>query len=274
MSEDGLPYAEVIGDPIEGSKSPVIHRFWLEKAGIAGAYDRRRVERGKLDAYLAERRPDPDWRGANVTMPLKLDAIAAADRATDRAVAAGAANLLVPRDGELVAGNSDVGAVMFLLARLHEEGRAMGRITLFGNGGAARAVLVSCRSLGLVDVVIHARNMTRAVKLAVEFGLAHPPRPFTAPVTGDGIINATPLGMDGNKCLNCDVSGLSDNGWVFDLVTAPARTPLIEDAEKRGLAIVDGIDMLVEQAAASFQLFFDAEAPRDYDAELFERLRA
>lgn len=273
MSEESAPFAEVIGDPIDTSKSPVIHRFWLEKAGIAGAYGRRRVNRGNLAAYLEERRANPDWRGANVTMPLKLDAVAAADRATDRAIAAGAANILVPRDGELVAGNSDVGAVMFLLARLHEEGRAMGRITLFGNGGAARAILVACRSLNISDIVIQARDMARAMKLAVEFGLEHPPRPLTSPVRGDGIINATPLGMQGQKCLNCDVSGLSDKGWVFDLVSAPAQTPLIRDAAARGLATVDGIDMLVEQAAASFQLFFDAEPPREHDEQLFAMLR-
>lgn len=273
MRRISFPFAEVIGDPIAGSKSPVIHRFWLERSAIAGTYRKELVKRGGLADYLARRQSNPDWVGCNVTMPLKLDAVSAADEVTDRAVAAGAANILLKQQDRLVAGNSDVGAVMLLLAQLHESGRAMDRITLFGNGGAARAVLVACRSVGLTNIVIHARDMTRATKLAVEFGLRHAPRPMDAEVSGSGIINATPLGMQGHDCLNCDVSRLDEEGWVFDLVSAPARTKLIDAADKRGLATIDGIDMLVEQAAASFGLFFRAPPPRQHDAALFAMLR-
>ena len=68
-------YAEVIGDPIDHSLSPVIHSFWIETLGIDASYGRRQVTRADLPGYIAERRADPDWRGSNVTMPLKLDAI-------------------------------------------------------------------------------------------------------------------------------------------------------------------------------------------------------
>ena len=79
------PYAEVIGDPIDHSLSPAIHNFWLETLEIAADYGRRQVRRGQLADYLAERRADPQWRGCNVTMPLKLDALTLADGASDRA---------------------------------------------------------------------------------------------------------------------------------------------------------------------------------------------
>ena len=78
----------MIGDPIDHSLSPLIHGFWLEALGIDANYGRRKVTRAELPAYLAEKRADPDWRGSNVTMPLKLDAVALADEAPDRAVAA------------------------------------------------------------------------------------------------------------------------------------------------------------------------------------------
>lgn len=265
-------YAEVIGDPIEHSKSPVIHRFWLKKIGYPGDYRRLKVERGGLDAYLAERRADSHWRGCNITMPLKLDAIALADEATDRAVAAGAANMLVPREGRLIAANSDIGAVMGLLANLHRQGRAMDRISLLGSGGAARAVLVACRSLGLSMIRIHARDRFKATKLAVEFGLKVQPARLSDPIGGDGLINATPLGMVGHAPLEADIGQLSERGWVFDLVSAPAETPLLADARARGLGTATGLEMLVEQAAASFKLFFDEDAPRAHDAELFAML--
>ena len=114
------PYAEVIGDPIVQSLSPTIHSFWLEALGIDATYGRRQVSRAELPAYLEERRADPDWRGSNVTMPLKLDAAALADEVTDRAVAAGAANVLMMRDGRLAAANTDVGAIAILLTRLYD----------------------------------------------------------------------------------------------------------------------------------------------------------
>ena len=266
------PYAEVIGDPIDHSLSPIIHGFWLEALGLDADYGRRRVTRADLPVYVAERKAEPEWRGANVTMPLKLDAAAIADEATDRAVAAGAANVLMMRDGKLVAANTDVGAVATLLSRLHDAKAAMGSVTLLGNGGAARAALVALKLVGMRAVRIQARDMAEAVKLAVEFGLEADPVPFTAPFASDGLINATPLGMNGRDCLNCNLDHLPANGWVFDMVTDPPETALVATARARGLSVMTGLDMLVEQAASSFTLFFGAEPPRDRDDELWQKL--
>lgn len=268
-----LPYAEVIGDPIEHSLSPTIHNFWLEALAIKASYGRKRVGRADLPTYLGEKQSDPDWRGSNVTMPLKLDAIAQADEASDRAVAAGAANVLMRRDGRLVAANTDVGAIAILLTRLYEAKARMGSVTLLGNGGAARAALVALKLVGIAAVRIQARDLGQAMKLAVEFGLEIEPAPFTAPIETEGLINATPLGMPGIDCLNCDLHRMHSDGWVFDMVATPQGTPLLEAARKRGLKIADGMDMLVEQAAASFKLFFDAAAPRDRDPQLWQKLK-
>ena len=265
-------YAEVIGDPIDHSLSPVIHGFWLEALGIDARYGRRQITRAELPDYLAEKRADPHWRGSNVTMPLKLDAVALADSAADRAVAAGAANLLMMRGGRLVAANTDVGAIATNLARLNEPKARMGSVTLLGNGGAARAALVALKLVGMSAVRIQARDLAEAMKLAVEFGLDVAPAPFTATIASDGLINATPLGMPGRDCLNCDLSHMPAGGWVFDMVYEPAETPLVAAARGRGLAVVTGIDMLVEQAAASFKLLFDADPPRDRDAILWQKL--
>jgi len=267
------PHAEVIGDPVEHSLSPVIHSFWLEALQIDAGYGRRRVTRADLPGYLAEKRVDPAWRGSNVTMPLKLDAVALADSASDRAVAAGAANLLMMRDGRLAAANTDVGAIAILLSRLHEAKARMDSVTLFGTGGAARAALVALKLVGIANVRIQARDRAEAVKLAVEFGLETEPAVLIAPVVSDGLINATPLGMAGRDCLNCDVRQMPAEGWVFDMVNDPAETPLIEAARQAGLQAVTGLQMLVEQAATSFELFFAQKPPRDRDAELWQLLR-
>jgi shikimate dehydrogenase len=267
-------YAEVIGDPIEHSRSPLIHGFWIEALGIEARYDRRRVEAGGVAAYLAERLADPDWRGCNVTMPLKLEALDAADEAGDRAIGAGAANVLIPKGGKLVASNTDVGAIAIILTRLKARGAPMQAVTLLGNGGAARAALVALKQIDLGNVRIQSRDMAQARKLAVEFGLRAEPLPLLAPVAGDGLINATPLGMTGMPCLNCELGGMNPKGWVLDMITDPPETDLLKAAKARGLAAIDGLAMLVEQAATSFELFFGAEPPRDRDAELWQRLQA
>jgi shikimate dehydrogenase len=266
-------YAEVIGDPIDHSLSPAIHGFWLETLGIPADYRRHRVARGGLQSYLAERRGDPQWRGCNVTMPLKLDAIALADEVSDRAIGTGAANILVPRDGRLLAGNSDVGAVEAAIQILAESGAPTGLVTLLGSGGAARAALMALRLLGISAVRIQSRNLAEAYKLAVQFRLSEEPRPFDSPVTGDGLINATPLGMKNMPPLDLDLGRIAANGWVIDLVTSPAPTDLLRRAAARGLQTVDGIAVLVEQADDSFRLLFGADPPREADAQLFARLR-
>lgn len=266
-------YGEVIGDPIDHSLSPIIHCFWLKQLGIRAGYRRHRVKRGELAGYLEERRQDENWRGCNVTMPLKLDAIALADEASDRALGTGAANLLMPRDGRLIAGNTDVGGVTALVEKLIDAGAPMTMITLLGSGGAARAALMALHLLGISAVRIQSRDLTEAYKLAVQFRLHEEPRPFHMAIDGDGLINATPLGMTGAPPLTLDLRGLASNGWVFDFVTSPQPTELVLRAQERGLTTVGGLEMLVEQAADSFTLLFGADPPRDKDEQLFERLK-
>lgn len=268
-----IRYAEVIGDPVAQSKSPAIHRFWLKALKMEGDYRATKVTRAELADYLADRRGDPAWRGCNVTMPLKLDALLLADDPTDRATAAGAANLLVQRDGKLIAVNTDVAAVRELLAPLVTAGQET-PIVLLGNGGAARAVLLALRSLEVGPVFLQARDMAEAVKLAVEFRTGRQPRRFDAPVDSKGLINATPLGMSGVTPTRIDIDGMPADGWVLDLVSAPLPTPLMTAAAARDLTVIDGLSVLVEQAADSFELLFGAKPPRDRDAELFASLRA
>ena len=264
-----LPYAEVIGDPIVQSKSPAIHRFWLDALGLEGEYRATQVTRAGFKDYLASRRGDPAWRGCNVTMPLKLDALLAADDASDRATATGAANLLTVRDGKLIAANTDVGAIRGLLSPLVRDS-----VTILGTGGAARAVLLALKLLGAGEVRLQARDMAQATSLCVEFAVGEGPRPFDMPVDSRGLINATPLGMAGIAPTHIDITGMPTDGWLLDLVSAPLPTPLLAQARARGLAMIDGLSVLVEQAADSFELLFGEKAPRERDTELFAMLRA
>lgn len=267
-------YAEVIGDPIAQSLSPQVHGFWLEQLGIEADYRRKQVARRELKSYLEAARADPGWRGCNITMPLKLDALTLADESSDRALGTGAANIIVPREGKLLAGNTDVGAIAKLIEQMARSGAPMRAVTLLGSGGGARAVLMALHLMGFQMVRIQSRNVSEAFALAVQHGLEVEPVPFDAPIEGDGLINATPLGMTGQLPLEVDFSRMSSNGWVIDLITSPNPTELVRTAEARGMTAVGGIGMLVEQAAESFKLFFGQEPPRDKDGELMQKLGA
>lgn len=296
----GAPYAEVIGDPIAHSKSPAIHKFWLGKLGLEGDYRTCRVIRDDVAQYLAERRLDPDWRGCNVTMPLKQAVVDLMDELDPVAARAGAVNAVArSADGRLVGHNSDAHG---FLAEFERAVSAPGfpaepvnlRIDLFGAGGAARAVMAA---LPGAEITVHNRTREKADRLADELGngsrfgfsagLGDRPggvAPLGSPASDEPVlraggprsrycvINASSMGMEDHPELPVDLDSYPKDTIVFEFVYHPAETRLLREARERGLQTIDGLALLVAQAAAAFALFFGHPAPRDDDAELRGRL--
>lgn len=266
------PYAEVIGDPIAHSKSPIIHRHWLERLGLAADYRATRVAPDGLAAYFAERAADPDWRGCNITIPHK---VAALDHVPDPGgvrASIGATNTVARgEDGALFATNTDAAGFLAPIADLPLDGE---RVVLVGAGGAARACLFALRQAGVGEVVLLARNALKGMGLLSALGVRGGVQALDAPLPPARlIVNASPLGMAGQSPLALDLSGQSADALVYDLVYAPLETPLLADARARGLETVDGLEMLVGQAALAFELFFGV-APPDDDAALRALLTA
>lgn len=275
------PYAEVIGDPISQSKSPAIHNFWLEKLGIEADYRAARVTEAELPAYLAARRGDPDWRGCNVTMPLKRAVAPLLDTIDEFAARAGAINTVV-RDGcGLRGGNSDGAGFLEPLGSLGAGG---GSACLLGTGGAARAIAVALLAAGF-DLDLRGRTAERARALAAALGAGREVRTgIIADAIGwDGergrgrfklLVNATSLGMTGHGPLAVSFDGIGGDVAIYDIVTSPPETPLLAQARARAMRTFDGLQMLVGQAAVPFERFFDQPAPREHDRELRDRLTA
>ena len=133
-----VPYAEVIGDPVTHSKSPTIHRFWLDRLGIAGDYRARPLAAEGLADYLAERRHDPAWRGCNVTMPHKETVMPLLARIEPLARQVGAVNTVVKaKDGALVGRNTDVAGFLEPLRPRLAENHYFRMARVLGTGGAA-----------------------------------------------------------------------------------------------------------------------------------------
>ena len=281
------PYAEVIGDPIVQSKSPAIHGYWLEKLGLEADYRATHVTSDGLADYLASRRADPDWRGCNVTMPHKQAVIPLLDKLEPVAKQVGAVNTILPAgDGTLIGTNTDVAGFLEPLQPLLNKQHLFRMARVLGTGGAARAIVAGLAGHGLV-LVLAGRNPDKARAMLDELdpkgehhavSLAH----FSDETDFafddregclDLVVNASPLGMAGQPPLQFDISHAPPGSVFYDIVTHPVDTPFLQSARAAGFRTVDGLSMLIGQAAAAFERFFAIAAPRDAgDAELREIL--
>jgi len=260
-------YAEVIGDPIGHSKSPLIHGFWLKALGIDGDYRATQVTSESLGDYFAARRADPAWRGCNITLPHKAAALGhVEDRGGVRGTI-GAINLaLVAEDGALIGTNTDAGGFYAPIADLDLAGAP---VVVIGAGGAARAVLFALSRVGVGPVTLLNRNVLKAAALLSSFGLKGKALPLGSPLPAASLlVNTSALGMAGQPPLDLDLSPLPERAVVYDIVYAPLETPLLAAARDRALDTVDGLEMLIGQAALAFELLFGAAPPRERNDEL------
>ena len=276
------PYAEVIGDPIAQSKSPAIHNFWLGKLGIEAEYRACFVTAEQLADYLFERRADPHWRGCNVTMPHKQAIVPLLGHLDPLAAEIGAVNTVVRKStGSLSAYNTDVVGFLEPLQPYLKPRHLFRMARVLGTGGAARAIVAALARHHMV-IVLAGRDPSKARALLDELGmggehhaadLAHfaDPTDFAFDDRAgcfDLIVNASPLGMAGQPPLAFDLSHAPPGSVVYDIVTHPVETPLLQAARAAGFRTIDGLAMLIGQAAAAFEKFFGQPPPRQHDAEL------
>ncbi|MEO9634282.1 MAG: shikimate dehydrogenase [Parasphingorhabdus sp.] len=266
-------YAEVIGDPIAQSKSPLIHKFWLEKLAIEADYRAYHVTPADLPDYIAQRLADPDWRGCNVTLPHKIDIMDLVADPGGVREKIGAMNTIVRQaDGSLMGTNTDAAG---FLAPIADTDWSKKHAVVIGAGGAARAVLFALKQAGIGEITIVARNGLKATGLLMQASAKGGVLPMDARLPeADLLINASPLGMTGKAPLEIDLAPLPADALVYDLVYAPLKTDLLRAAKQRDLAVVDGLDMLIGQAALAFELFFGATPPMEHDDQLRKLLIA
>jgi shikimate dehydrogenase len=264
----GVPRAAVIGSPIAQSKSPLIHRFWLDQLGLDGQYDACSVEPGDLAAFVQTLRSG-DWRGCNVTIPHKLAVMALCDKLTPLAEAVGAVNTVYRVGADLVGHNTDIGGFTSALPTL-----AGPTVCVLGAGGAARAIVAGLAAMGCAPIRVVSRDPAKAATLpgpVAAFDWAHVADALSGAVL---LVNTTSLGMTGQPPLTLDLSPLAADAVVNDIVYAPLETQLLAQARAQGLRTVDGLSMLIGQAAEAFALFFGEAPNRADDDRLRERLIA
>ncbi|GAG58779.1 unnamed protein product [marine sediment metagenome] len=256
-----MPRACVIGWPVEHSRSPIIHRYWLAKYGIDGAYDKEAVAPDALAEFLGSL-GTRGYVGANVTLPHKEAALAAAQFTDEAAVTIGAANTLwLDADGALHASNTDAyGFMRNLDAEAPQWNEGLGAVMVLGAGGAARAILFGLIEAGVTRILLANRTRPRAGALAKVFGPSVEVIDWEkrdAALAACGLlINATSLGMTGEAVLDIDLAALPADAVVTDIVYNPLETKLLRDARAGGLTTVDGLGMLLHQAVPGFERWF------------------
>ena len=242
----------LLGDPVEHSRSPAIQNAALAAAGIEGSYEVRRVDRAGLASAVDEIRYG-GLDGANVTMPHKESAFALVDRVSEIALRAGAVNTVIHREGMAAGDNTDVSGLL----RAHDDlGLSESApVHVLGSGGAAAAALVAFAGR---EISISARAGERAEALLQRTRVDGEVVGWGDPVQGAVVVNATPLGMAGESLPDGIVERAAG---LIDLPYGDQRTPSVVSALALGFPVVDGRDVLLAQAAASFELWTGVTAP-------------
>lgn len=275
--ETSARHAFVTGYPVKHSRSPIIHGYWLEALGLPGTYTRQEVSPQDFAGFISRLKGgESGFIGGNVTIPHKEAAFALADRPDALSAELGASNTLWLEDGALHATNTDGFGFLANLDAVAPGWDKTGRAVVLGAGGASRAIIQAVRDRGVGEIHVVNRTVARAQELADRFGPkvhAHAMAALTEVSKAAGLfVNTTSLGMDGEPAPDFDFSPLAKGAVVTDIVYVPLLTPILRQAKQQGFATVDGLGMLLHQAAPGFEKWF-GQRPT-VDAELRRRILA
>ena len=250
----------VLGDPVDHSRSPAIHTAALTALGIEGTYTARRVDARGMVAAVDEVRYGR-LTGANVTMPHKQIAFELADRVSESALRSGAVNTLVRRNGEVWGFNTDVDGIRTVWT---DRGLpTTGPVLILGAGGAAAGAVTA---LADRTVIVSARRDDAARDLLERTRVEGTVAPWGIPTCAAAVVNATPIGM-ADEALPEEV--LAHASALFDLTYGPIESRSVGLVRDLGFPVATGEDLLIAQAAASFEIWTGVPAPIDVMREAF-----
>lgn len=266
MTAGNITLAGVVGDPISHSKSPRLHGHWLARYGLAGHYVPLHVRPENL-AHVLRALPDMGFAGVNITIPHKQAALALASSVSDAAQRIGAANTLTfdPMGGFHADNTDGVGFIENLRQNAPNWQAGARPALLIGAGGATRAIVAALLDAGTPEILITNRTAQRAMQLADIFGPRL--RVFDWNDTPDMlahaglVVNTTALGMATTDTTGADefpfsLKALRSDALVTDIVYTPLETPFLVAAKAQGCQVVDGLGMLLHQAAPGFARWF------------------
>jgi shikimate dehydrogenase len=250
----------VIGWPVDHSRSPLIHNYWLAHYGIPGRYERLAVAPEDFASFIG-RFADHGLIGCNVTVPHKEQAARLVHIVDPETRKIGSVNTLWMEDGKLLATSTDgYGFLQSLRSAAPDFAPHRQTVMILGAGGAARPIAAALQSAGVRRIRLANRTAERAAALAGDFGSGIDPISWAdipAKLASTTLlVNATSLGMTGGEPLAIDLAPLPSGAIVADIVYVPLETDLLRQARARGLRCVDGLGMLLHQAVPGFERWF------------------
>ena len=260
FAKDNRMKVAVIGNPIQHSKSPLIHNYYLEKLSISAKYQALHIQSLKeLDAFMDELRA-PDWRGINITIPYKEAVLNYLDDMDDAVKVIGACNTIVNDHGRLMGYNTDAEGFYYPI-----QNESISSVVILGNGGAAKAVLYQCAKVGVAQITLVARDHKKSSdlcdRLVNKFGANIKTTSFeqldaTEISRANIVINTTSVGMARDDVPFECVHHMNKGQIFYDLIYTPWETQMMSIALANGAKCMNGASMLAHQGALAFQHFF------------------
>ena len=253
--------AGVIGDPINHTRSPLIHNYWIKKSNINCFYIPLNIKSSDLEKKLIFIR-ELGFCGLNVTIPHKEKIINLADEIMESAKVVGAANTIYFENGKIIADNTDTyGFYQSILKNFPKYNFKKEKVLIFGSGGAARAVTSVFLREKAFEIRIINRNREKAERirdvLSSRIKIYDWNDYSKALRDASTVVNTTSLGNIGFEKFSIDLKGVRKNGVAIDLVYNPLKTSFMKKAEKENLNVINGLDMLIYQAKKGFQKWFN-----------------
>ena len=257
----------VIGRPIKHSKSPLIHNYWLKKYNIEARYTKIEARKCELSSYINMVR-DKELKGLNVTLPFKKDFFNLVDEADEAAKSSLAINTIFEKNGKIIGTNTDgLGFVSSLQRDVDFELKYDLRIFCFGAGGATYGIVSELLKYKPLSIEISNRTLSKATILANHFSRRKDNNTiFKVLPWGESpkehidiVINTSTCGMNLNDKFPTNLDKLSKKALVYDIIYNPKVTSLMKVARKDKLLAINGIYMLVRQAAESFKRWFEID---------------
>jgi shikimate dehydrogenase len=254
----------VIGKPIKHSLSPLIHNYWINKYGLGLEYKKMEVERESLPSLIENVR-DKKITGLNITLPYKKDIISYIDEVSYSAKDIGAINTVFLRGKKVYGENTDGIGFTRALEKKTKFNFSNKSIYIIGAGGAAYGIISELIKKKVEKIYITNRTKQKTIQLVNFFKTKNKKinlefvewKDLVPNSDVDLIINTTSFGMKDNECLKIDINNLKDTLIFVDIIYNPKETELLKLFKKEGFVCMNGLSMLIEQAAVSFELWFN-----------------
>jgi len=254
----------VIGKPIKHSLSPLIHNYWINKYELGLEYKKMEVERESLPSLIENVR-DEKITGLNITLPYKKDIISYIDEVSYSAKDIGAINTVFLRGNKVYGENTDGIGFTRALEKKTKFNFSNKSIYIIGAGGAAYGIISELIKKKVEKIYITNRTKQKTIQLVNFFKTKNKKinlefvewKDLVPNSDVDLIINTTSFGMKDNECLKIDINNLKDTLIFVDIIYNPKETELLKLFKKEGFVCMNGLSMLIEQAAVSFELWFN-----------------